>query len=311
MKRWFQYDLLRRITLRFIETGRRFRFAKNVADTVIAKPVSGTEVGVGVVVERTPANAPRILGIRRKLVMNTSMTNGVLSEALHIVDGLGGIGVTHEFSIQVAGVIRRLQWESEVVHGKHIFQELRLLGIADPPGLARRIKLMRQGVRPRVKVMIVPGFVDAHTPQNDRRMVPVAPDHPGDVVDRKLLPSLIADVLPSGDLFQNEQTHLVAGVEEMTRLRVVGGADDIALELFPKYLGIATLTTPRHCLAREWERLVPVEAAKLDYFTVQLKAMISETGLPKTKATGILIEYLGPSLQTHANGVEIRLFKIP
>ena len=110
---------------------------------MITKPVSGTEVGVGVVVERTPANASRILGIRRELVMNTSMTNGVLSEALHIVDSLGGIGVTHEFSIQVAGVVRRLQWESEVVHGKHIFQELRLLGIADPPGLARRIKLMR------------------------------------------------------------------------------------------------------------------------------------------------------------------------
>ncbi len=142
-------------------------------------------------------------------------------------------------------------------------------------------------------------------------MIPVAPDHPADVVDRKLSPSLIADVLPSGDFFQNEQTSLVAGVEEMTRLWIMGGADDIALELFPKYLGIATLTTPRHCLAHEWEGLVPVEAAKLDYFAVQLKAMISEMGLPKTKATGILIEYLGPSLQTHANGVEIRLFKIP
>src|ERR1700680_1868208 len=97
--------------------------------------------------------------------------------------------------------------------------------------------------------MIVPGFVDAHTPQNDRRMVPVAPDHAADVVDRKLLPWLIADMLPSRNFFQHQQARLVARVEEMTRLWVMGGADDIALELFPKYLCIATLTTPRPCLA--------------------------------------------------------------
>jgi hypothetical protein len=127
-------------------------------------------------------------------------------------------------------------------------------------------------------------------------MVPVAPDHPADVVDRKLLPSRITDVLPSWNFFQNQQARLVARVEEMTRLWVMGGADDIALELFPKYLGVTTLATPRHCLAHEWKRLVPVEAAKLEHFAIQLKAMIREMGLPKTEATGILIEYLGSSL---------------
>jgi hypothetical protein len=103
-------------------------------------------------------------------------------------------------------------------------------------------------------------------------------------------------MLPSGNFFQNQQARLVARVEEMTRLGVMGGTDDIALELFPKYLCIATLTTPGHCLAHEWKSLVPVQAAKLEHFAIQLKAMIGEMGLPKTKAPGILIEYLGSSL---------------
>src|SRR4030088_1359737 len=97
----------------------------------------------------------------------------------------------------------------------------------------------------------------------------------------------------------------------MTRLRVVGSTDDIALELFPKYLGVATLTAPRHRLAHEGERLVPVKTAKLDYSAVQFETVIRESGLSEAKATGILIEYFGPSLQTHTDGVEIRLFKIP
>src|SRR3977135_2735644 len=142
-------------------------------------------------------------------------------------------------------------------------------------------------------------------------MVPVTPDHPADVVNRKLLPALVADVLPSRNFLQNEQAYFVARVEEMTRLRVVGSTNDIALELFSKYLGIATLTACRHRLAHEWESLVPVTTAKLDYFAVQFEAVIRESGLAEAKATGILIEYFGPSLQTHTRRVEVRLFKTP
>ena len=142
-------------------------------------------------------------------------------------------------------------------------------------------------------------------------MVPVTPDHPADVVNRELLPALVADVLPSRNFLQNEQAYFVARVEEMTRLRVVGSTNDIALELFPKYLGIATLTACWHRLANEWESLVAVEAAKLDYSAVQFEAVIRESGLAEAKATGILIEYFGPSLQTHTDRIEIRLFKTP
>jgi hypothetical protein len=126
-------------------------------------------------------------------------------------------------------------------------------------------------------------------------MVPVAPDHPADVVNRQFLPLLVSDMLPSGNFLQGEQSYFVACVEEMTRLRIVGSANDIALELFAKYLGIATLTTPGHCLADEGESLVSVETAKLDYFAVQCEAMISELGLAEAKATGVLVEHLGPS----------------
>ena len=39
---------------------------------------------------------------------------------------------------------------------------------------------------------------------------------------------LIADVLPAGNFFQDEQADFVAGIEEMAGLRIVRGADDVA-----------------------------------------------------------------------------------
>ena len=128
-------------------------------------------------------------------------------------------------------MVRWLQRPAEIVHGEDIFQQLGVLQVADASGLARRIELMCQRVGAHVKIVIVLRLVDAHAPENDGGMVPVAADHSADIVDGNQLPWLVANVLPAGNLFQNEQADFVAGIEEVARLRVVRGADDVALEL--------------------------------------------------------------------------------
>ena len=82
--------------------------------------------------------------------------------------------------------------------------------------------------------MIVFGFVDAYSPQDDRRMVPVATNHAPNVIDGDVLPGLVPDVLPARDLFQDQKADFVAGVKEMARLRIMRSTGDVALELVPQ-----------------------------------------------------------------------------
>src|SRR5260370_38716426 len=105
---------------------------------------------------------------------------------------------------------------------------------------------MGQSVGTRVEIMIVVGFVDAHSPKNNRGMVPVAPDHTPDVINRKLLPGFVANMLPSGNLFQHEESHFIAAVEKGARLWIVRWANSIAMHLVAEYLSITPLHSARH-----------------------------------------------------------------
>ena len=131
--------------------------------------------------------------------------------------------------------------KAEIVHGENIFEEFRFLKIADAAGLARRIQFVGQRIGANVEIVIVFRLVDAHTPQNDGRMVPVAADHAAHVVDGYQLPRFVADVLPAGNFLEHQQSNLVAGVEKVARLGIVRSAHDIALELVAQNLRIATL----------------------------------------------------------------------
>jgi len=62
-------------------------------------------------------------------------------------------------------VVGPLQREPEIIHGENIFQKVRRLEVADTPGLANGIEAMRERVGALVKVVVVLGFVDAHSPQ--------------------------------------------------------------------------------------------------------------------------------------------------
>jgi hypothetical protein len=54
----------------------------------------------------------------------------------------------------------------------------------------------------------------------------------------------VADVLPAGNLFEHQQADLVAGVEEVARLRVVRGAHDVAVQAVAQDVGVLALGAP-------------------------------------------------------------------
>src|ERR1700739_4639999 len=98
---------------------------------------------------------------------------------------------------------------------------------------------------------------------------------------------------------------LVAGIEEMTRLRIVRGAHDVAFELFPQNIGVLALDTSGHCLAGEWKGLVPVETAEFNGFPIQFKSIVGEARLAKANAAAILLEDALSVQESHSNGVQI------
>src|SRR5215469_16013068 len=170
---------------------------------------------MGVVVEGAPADSTGVLRARSKLVVDAGMANGVLSEALDLVNCFRRIGVTAEFGVQITWMIRGLERETEVVHGEDVFEEFRFLEVADSARLAGGIELMRECVGAGVEIVIVARLVDANSPQNNGGAIPVAANHSPDIIDRDVLPVFVANVLPTGDLFQHKQADLVTGIQEV------------------------------------------------------------------------------------------------
>src|SRR4051812_9652250 len=122
-------------------------------------------------------------------------------------------------------------------------------------------------------------------------MVPVPPDHPVHILTCALLPLLVADVLPTGNLLEDQQPDLVAGVQEVRRLWVVRGPDDVALDLVLENQGILALDTGRHRAADVRKGLVAVEAAQLDAAAVQEEAFWGEAGVAEPEADLVAIQH--------------------
>ena len=96
------------IALRFVEPGCRFGLAKNVGYAVVTNPIPGAKISMGVVVEGAPANAPGVLRIGGKLVMDAGVAQRMFGKSLHLVDRLGWICMTDKLGVQIAGMVRRL-----------------------------------------------------------------------------------------------------------------------------------------------------------------------------------------------------------
>src|SRR5580698_613820 len=103
-------------------------------------------------------------------------------------------------------MIRRFERESEIVHCENIFKKFGPLEITNASGLTSSIKLMRHRVSTDIEIMIVGRLVNAHSPQYDRRVIPVATDHAANVVHRNIFPVFISNMLPAGYLFEHQKS---------------------------------------------------------------------------------------------------------
>jgi len=110
-------------------------------------------------------------------------------------------------------------------------------------------------------------------------------------------------VLPSGNLFQNQQTYLVAGIEKMTRLGIVRSANNVAPQAVAQNHRILPLHATRHRLADPWKRLMAVETAEFDDGSIEGESLRRETRLAKPDATHVVVDYLRAAKQTNFNAV--------
>src|SRR5207247_9384001 len=125
------------------------------------------------------------------------------------------------------------------------------------------------------------------------------------------LPGFVANVLPAGNLFEDKQAHFVAGIEEMTGLRIMRSAHDVAMEIMAQDSGIAALVAAVHGLADEGKRLMTVEAAELDDFAIELEAVVGELRFAKAERAFVLIDQLRSAKEAHVNGIEMGVRSVP
>src|SRR4051812_7544531 len=101
----------------------------------------------------------------------------------------------------------------------------------------------------------------------------------------------------------------------MRRLRVMRGADDVAVQLFSQDPRIAFLHSCRHRLANERKSLVAVEADQLEVLTVKIKALGREFGFAETDVGFVVVECLcginSRSNNSKPNRIKFRTINIP
>src|SRR5206468_9124702 len=142
------------ITLRFVKPCSSLWFTEDICNAVIADPITRPEVRMCVVVKCAPPNAARILRIGSQLIMDPRVSQGMLSLSFIIIGCLGWKGMSDKLGIEIARMIWFFEWKPEIVHGEHIFEELRLLEVPYPTGLTSWIKQMSQGIRAGVETVI-------------------------------------------------------------------------------------------------------------------------------------------------------------
>src|SRR5215468_819367 len=121
-------------------------------------------------------------------------------------------------------------------------------------------------------------------------MVPIAANHAPNIVNRDFLPLLVADMLPTRNFLEDQQTKFVACVQEIRRLRVVRCPHNVALEFPFQDVSIAPLPTGSHRLTNKRKCLMSVESAQFNDLPVEFETMIGEAGITKTEAAAIFVD---------------------
>ena len=103
----------------------------------------------------------------------------------------------------------------KVIKRIHILKQRTFLQITHSTGLPHRIESVGSLIRPLIKCIVILGFVDAHAPQNNGRMIPVLHHHVFCVPHGLILPFRTTDVLPPRNLREHQKPQFIAPVKEM------------------------------------------------------------------------------------------------
>ena len=104
-------------------------------------------------------------------------------------------------------------------------------------------------------------------------MVAVLEDHVLHIFQGLVDPHIVADVLPAGDLGEDQDASAVALVQEMVALGIVGGADRVAAQLLLKDTGILPLKALGGGVAHVGIALMPVQTPHEGLLSVQVQAV--------------------------------------
>src|SRR5262249_49867422 len=141
--------------------------------------------------------------------------------------------------------------------------------------------------------------------------IPVAANHAPDVVDGDEFPGFVADGLPAGNLFDDEQADFVASVAEVARLGVVRREDEVCLGLLLEEVSVAELRAEWHGLANEREGLVTGETDQLDDFAVESEAVLGEFGVTEAGGALVGVDDLSALEEADVDGVEVGMLEVP
>src|SRR5208282_5486317 len=136
-------------------------------------------------------------------------------------------------------------------------------------------------------------------------------DHLAHVANREVLPAIFADVLPAGDLFEHQQSDLVASVEKRRRLRIMRCPDDVALELAPEDVGVAALDARGHGSSDKWKCLMAIEAPQFHMLPVQHESGGREPRGAETDAGRVFVMRAVRMGQSYAYLIELRMLQVP
>ena len=219
------------------------RITEHIHDTVITDPVTASEVLMGIVVEHTPAEASGDILLPRYGIQYVGMADRMFTAAFLIIEGFCGIHVSVVFADQVrlvgigsnlflrvtAGSLAVVQ---KIVISIDVLQQMAFLNSPDTAGRSRGIQLMCHGIGLFVKRIIIRGFIDPYTPQNNRRMIAVLTDHVLCIDHRLCFPGVISNMLPAGKLCEDQKSQFVAPLQKIMTLGIVGSPHGIQPQLF-------------------------------------------------------------------------------
>src|SRR5258705_10242514 len=99
--------------------------------------------------------------------MDPRMSQGMLTLSLVVIGRLRWEGMSHKLRVEIARMVGLFEWKPKIVHGEHVFEELRLLEVPYPSRLTSRIEQVSQSIRSGVETVIVLRLVNSHSPKDD------------------------------------------------------------------------------------------------------------------------------------------------